>query len=805
VNQVTIGGAFAYDNVFLVDGVDVNDNLLARPDDLFIEEAVAETQVLTSGISAEYGRFSGGVVNLVTKRGGNDLSGSFRVNLSNGAWTQETPYERANGQERPSLFDRYYEGTLGGAVKRDRVWFFVAARDQSSTTALTLPQTAQAFQQKDDQSRWELKVTATPMTNQTVHGQYTNRRQTSLRPSIPVTIDANAADLQKTPGDLLVAGWNGVVSNTFFATAQYSQKRNHPRFGNTSTDLRDSPFLTVGRVSPGGLHYNAPYFDRTDPEDRDNRQVTGSVSYFASRPRLGTHDVKAGGEWFDAVLRGGNSQSSTGYIFNADYLTAAGAPVVDADGHPVPVWVPGATTVANSLPTRGAVMDIETTSLFVQDRWTPVWRLTLDLGLRYERVRSDATGGIVGANTDTWVPRLGATFSVDPSGRTVASASYAHYAGRYTSSNFGRNTQVANPARVTSVYTGPAGQGLDFAPGFDLANYTVSSGSFPTANVFLEDGMSSPVTREATVSLGRQFGSGVVRATYVWRSTGNFIEDFIDDPSAAGKTSVVYEGTAFGVFDNQYYRNSDAAVRDYQAVMLQADHRFGARLQVAGHWTVQLENHGNFEGEAANQPGIPSLVGNYPEMLVAERVVPVGRLDDFQRHKVRLWAIYTQGLGRFGAVDIAPLWRINSALTYGLAAAGVPLSAIQRSRNPGYARLPGSGANGSQTLFFGGRGSQEFAGYGLFDLAVNYQVPVWQAVKPWVKLEVLNVANNQKLITWDTTIAPDPTSPLDADGLPTGYIRGARFGQATSTANFPRPRPGLTGGRTFFAAFGVRF
>ena len=52
VNQVTISGAVAYDNVFLLDGVDIGDNLFARPDDLFIEEAIEETQVLTSSVSA---------------------------------------------------------------------------------------------------------------------------------------------------------------------------------------------------------------------------------------------------------------------------------------------------------------------------------------------------------------------------------------------------------------------------------------------------------------------------------------------------------------------------------------------------------------------------------------------------------------------------------------------------------------------------------------------------------------------------------------------------------------------------------
>ena len=136
---------------------------------------------------------------------------------------------------------------------------------------------------------------------------------------------------------------------------------------------------------------------------------------------------------------------------------------------------------------------------------------------------------------------------------------------------------------------------------------------------------------------------------------------------------------------------------------------------------------------------------------------------------------------------------------------GVPLSTIQRAANPGYARLPGSGTTGSQSLFFGERGSQEFAGYGLVDLGLTYQVPVWRALKPWVELEVLNALGNDKLIGWDTTISVDPASAVDAHGLPTGYVRGANFGKATSTAHYPRPRAGLTGGRTYLAAIGIRF
>ena len=156
---------------------------------------------------------------------------------------------------------------------------------------------------------------------------------------------------------------------------------------------------------------------------------------------------------------------------------------------------------------------------------------------------------------------------------------------------------------------------------------------------------------------------------------------------------------------------------------------------------MQLENDGNFEGEAANNPAIPSLIGDYPEIYVAERSFPMGRLDDFQRHKVRVWANYSFDLHQFGRLDVAPLYRYNSPRTFSLVAAAVALTPQQAAFNPGYVRLPSS-----QPVFFGARGSQEFEDYALFDLGVTYGVPVWQSVRPWVKLEVLNLFNNQQLI-----------------------------------------------------------
>ena len=57
----------------------------------------------------------------------------------------------------------------------------------------------------------------------------------------------------------------------------------------------------------------------------------------------------------------------------------------------------------------------------------------------------------------------------------------------------------------------------------------------------------------------------------------------------------------------------------------------------------------------------------------------------------------------------------------------------------------------------------------------------------------------------DATVAPDSAGPKDANGLPLTSVTGARFGQAVRTGDFPRPRLGMDGGRTFLMSMGARF
>jgi hypothetical protein len=800
-SQVTVSGAFAYDNVFLMNGVDINDNVLGTPNNLFIEDAIQEVQVLGSGVSAEYGRFSGGVINVITRSGGNAFSGAFRTNLTNPAWIKETLFERAAGTSRASKLSPTYELTVGGPVLRDRLWFFGGARAERTTNSTVFAQTRVPFTSSNDNTRYEGKLTGTIAHGQTLQGMFIDNHTDLHQPSLGASIDPATITSPSTPNQILGATWRGMLGTRTFAEAQYSQKRwRLEHVGGTSAAIVDSPFLTRGLTGmPASLHYNGPYFDSSDPEARNNQQVTGSVSRMFSSRGFGTHEVKSGVEYFTSTRVGGNSQSLSGYVFQADYkLGADGRPELDANGRLIPRFIPGTSRMQTWMPLRGSSIDVHTASAYANDHWSAGSRFTFDLGVRYERVRSNATGDIEAARGNTLVPRLGAAYDLTADGRTILHATYGHYSGKYNDVQFSRNSNVGNADRITGNYIGPAGEGRDFAPGFDPANYQTFTGTFPTANVFFDHDLRSPLTREFTIGVARELSkAGWARATYVARQATNLIDDFIT--IADGQTVIARNGVNLGAFDNVVYRNTDLPKRDYQALQFESAYRFGTSLAVNGHWTVQLQNDGTFEGESSTGPAIPTLIGDYPEIYVASRSFPDGRLDDFQRNKVRLWATYNLDLGRFGAVDLAPLYRYNSAKTYSLAAS-VALTPAQIAANPGYARIPTS-----QTIFFGARGSQFFEGYHLVDFAATYAVPVWQSLRPWVKVEVLNALNNQKLIGWNTSVTADTAGPKDENGLPLNYIKSASFGTANGPASYPRPRPGLDGGRAFLASLGIRF
>ncbi|MFI5097608.1 MAG: TonB-dependent receptor domain-containing protein [Candidatus Acidiferrales bacterium] len=127
---LNLSGARARSNMVSVDGADAGDNSVNGIRSTVSQEAVQEFQMILSNYNAEYGRATGGVVNIVTKSGGNDFHGDLFGYFRNKAFQARNAFSGeidANGNLVPvkQAYTRTQSGlTLGGALKKDKTFYF---------------------------------------------------------------------------------------------------------------------------------------------------------------------------------------------------------------------------------------------------------------------------------------------------------------------------------------------------------------------------------------------------------------------------------------------------------------------------------------------------------------------------------------------------------------------------------------------------------------------------------------------------------------------------------------------------------
>src|SRR6266851_8640173 len=127
-NQITVAGARPEQNNFRLDGVSINDFNNAAPGsvlggDMGVD-AVQEFSVLTSNVSAEYGRTSGGVINAVTKSGTNQFHGGVYEFFRNDHLDAANFFENANGVKKASFRQNQFGVAAGGPIRKDKLFVF---------------------------------------------------------------------------------------------------------------------------------------------------------------------------------------------------------------------------------------------------------------------------------------------------------------------------------------------------------------------------------------------------------------------------------------------------------------------------------------------------------------------------------------------------------------------------------------------------------------------------------------------------------------------------------------------------------
>ena len=827
----TINGSQSYENLFTLNGAIINENLRGAPMTPYIEDAIQEVTVASAGVSAEYGRFAGGVANAVTKSGGNTFSGSFRSSFANDSWRSFTPFESTQLILNPSLkpsalkLDKTvptYEATLGGPVRTDRLWFFGAMRSQKQESQRTTVQTNIPYKRTNDEQRYEGKLTYTPKSGHLFQGSYLKLNQVLENFTGQNVADLQSLTNQGQPQSLVSFQYTGVVTPNFSLSAQYSARRFALTDVGASTKDRIDGTLVLDLQR--GLRYWSPTFCAGSTcdgdEQRNNANAVVKGSYFLSNNASGTHHVVFGYDYFNDNIFANTHASGSDY-------RVRGTSSIIRDDKIFPVFLPNSTTTLdyNPLAAMSEGSNLRMHSTFVNDNWRLNDRVTLNLGLRLDK--NDATDGDgknVG-NDLSLSPRVSAIWDPQGSGQWALSGSYARYTMALTSNLAGSTAKGGNAATYRWLYTGPAINANPNAPIETLVstadairqvfawhdnlggnNRPAAAASLPGVNMKLLEPLTSPYSIEYSGGISKVLGGrGTLRADVVYRDFKNFYSLRTD--SSTGRVS---DGLG-GNFDLNAVENTERTERKYIGLTTQGSYTFGPQASVGGNYTLSHAT-GDLEGETVNGGPSGALVDNYPEYRVAAWNYPQGDLAIDQRHRARMWATYNLPMpSRAGSVAFGLLQQVGSGVPYAAIGLVSPAGGVT---NPGYLTPPAS-----LEYFLLGRNPFRTETTYRTDLSVNYGYRLGASTartELFFHGEVLNVFNQFQVcgcgenvfrnggITDMTSIAqgvriiapfnPYTTQPVEG----THWEKLSTFGQAQTAFGFTSPR-------IFRFSAGVRF
>ena len=800
--ELSISGGPGYDNLVLINGVAVTENVRGQIRPMYVEDGILETTVMTGAISAEYGRFSGGVVSTITKSGGNELSGSLRDSITNAAWSAKSP---AN-EDRENSLNLVWEATLGGRIVRDRLWFFTSGRWAKNDTARqTISNPPVSYTEGNDQKRYEGKLTAAITPSQNLSATYFGIRTNGTN----VRFNNNIYDLaslttREDPESLAVAHYDGAFATNLLVEGTVSARKFADRSGAFTTDPVAGTLL-LDR-SNNNARFNSPTLCGVcDAEHRNNNDVLLKAHAFLG----GRHDLVGGVDRFTERRYANNHQSGSDFSL---FVSRA----VFKDGAIYPVVTPsnaqgGGTFIRwNPVLVPARSDDLRTDSAFVNDAFTIGTRWSFSAGLRWDRNRAVDADGVVGSNDHKLSPRLSAQFDLRGDGRQRVSVSYAEYASRIADSIASSNQAAGNAAAIDFAYKGPAINDqnatvalpdvirsvLDFfnskqgGTANRAANNLRANGSrsIPGYSTYFDGTLASPSVREIAAGYGAQIGhDGFVRADLIRR-------DWRDFYAASVTTSTQRANTPLGIpVDLALIRNSNDLRREYRALQLQA--RWTPRRFDSGVYYTLSKLRGNDDGESGTTGAVantdPSLY--YPEFFAYDRAAPIGYLQGDQRHKLRAWVGYD-----FPRLTVTLMQTADSGLPYSIAGpinltryAGAPA-------NPGYNSIP----NG--LYYFSGRGALRTESLFSTDIALRTTFGRFFA-----QADILNVFDNDALFdpqrigttvsTAATSTALQPFDPrTQTPLLGVNYALAPNFGQALNNLAYQTPR-------TFRLSVGARF
>src|SRR5499427_8865001 len=445
--RLTFGGQSELSTLILVDGVDNIQTFTGLPRVTPSQEAVQEFRVLNSTFRSEYGRALGGFVNIVTKSGGNRYNGSAYFFGMNDALNARPILTGGN----PALRQNQYGATLGGPLKKDKIFFFGnyegQRRDESNKFSSVILNNLDA-----------INVTKrffglTPEVNDLLRSNDYDGFLTKLDYKL-----ANNNDLSFR-FNLLDSTTEGFLGGGGRASPASTTARNNRIFDQSfvvsETALLGKNVVNEARVQWARRSFDFPSVLKEPDLEVSNLLITGKSTSdvdFYRESRLQASDnisVVAGGHAlkFGADFNKVSDLAKWDLFFPSRVIFASlGGPGVAGptflNQTPVVFWFPlvnGQTTrpalpvpftkdVPDSIePLTNTRIDHNSYGFFGQDEWRATQKLTITLGLRYD-FETYPSAFVTRNDLNNFQPRIGLAYS--PSSRTVVRAGFGIFNDR---------------------------------------------------------------------------------------------------------------------------------------------------------------------------------------------------------------------------------------------------------------------------------------------------------------------------------------------------------------------------------------
>ncbi|HEX5967214.1 MAG TPA: TonB-dependent receptor, partial [Intrasporangium sp.] len=393
----SVFGSTYRENAYYLDGSNTTDPVTLTFGSNLTFDAIQEMSFHTGGFEAEYGNATGGVINVITKSGGNDLSGTLDVRYADPDFSEEG--EHFDPDASPFEFTNAAL-TLGGPILRDKAWFFGAYERPVNELQPSGGRTARAF----DGDIYLGKITYQATPSWSVVGQYSADPATIENAATPNSAYLPEAQrVQEQGGDIAQVYASGVLGPNALLDVRATRNRQELNSVPMSGDIETPGFQNIST----GLFFNN--YTNAQFSNRDRDEYRTSLTYYLD-DFAGSHELKGGVEYADLTF---SSQS----FFTGDFSYTTRI----VRGEEIP------RNFVFSDDRSVAAFDGETTTAYLQDGWSVTERVRLNLGVRWDEATWNNNFGQEMATLDKVQPRLGFTWDAAGNGKTIVRGHWGQF------------------------------------------------------------------------------------------------------------------------------------------------------------------------------------------------------------------------------------------------------------------------------------------------------------------------------------------------------------------------------------------